>query len=70
VGGLRAHDRLPGTPEATREIALAVAGRPPTCRSFSEVASDLVVSERIAQVEAAAGLAAAGAVSLPWGPRP
>jgi len=32
--GLRAHEDLPGSPEATREIALAVAGRGPTCRDL------------------------------------
>jgi hypothetical protein len=62
ISGERAHDRLPGTPEATREIALAINGRDPTCRSFTEVAADLVVSERISQLESALGLATATAV--------
>jgi hypothetical protein len=31
--GIRAHERLPGSPEAHREMALALAGMGPTCRS-------------------------------------
>jgi hypothetical protein len=68
LGGARAHDRLPGSPEATREIALAVAGREPTCRSFTEAAADLVVSERISQLESILALAAAGATATVGGP--
>lgn len=32
VDGISAHDRLPGSPEAEREIRLALAGQGPTCR--------------------------------------
>jgi murein DD-endopeptidase MepM/ murein hydrolase activator NlpD len=64
VSGVRAHDRLPGTAAATREIALAVAGAPPTCRALTDVATDLVVAEGIARLEARAGLVVAGATSV------
>jgi hypothetical protein len=63
VAGSRAHDRLPGTAEAAREIALAVAGRPPTCRSFTDMVTDLLVGERIARAEAVLGLVVAGATA-------
>jgi hypothetical protein len=36
VDGPSAHDDLPGSPGATRETALAIAGRGPTCTSISE----------------------------------
>jgi hypothetical protein len=64
VSGLRAHDRLPGSAAATREIALAVAGSPPTCRTFTEVAADEIVAQQIARTEARAGLVVAGATTL------
>lgn len=32
--GVSAHDRLPGSPQAAREIALALGGRRPTCRNL------------------------------------
>jgi murein DD-endopeptidase MepM/ murein hydrolase activator NlpD len=63
VTGPRAHDRLPGAPEATREIGLAIAGRPPTCRSLGGLLVDLAVSEGIVQGEAAAGLGVAMAAT-------
>ncbi len=34
VGGATAHGDLPGSPEAARELALALADQPPTCRSL------------------------------------
>jgi alpha-beta hydrolase superfamily lysophospholipase len=37
------HARLPGAPEATRELALALAGLPPTCRSLPDVVADHLV---------------------------
>jgi hypothetical protein len=64
LSGVRAHDRLPGSPAATREIALAVAGAPPTCRTLTEVAADAIVAQRIARLEAEAGLIVAGATTL------
>jgi hypothetical protein len=44
VEGLSAHDRLPGDPATARELALALAGRGPTCR---DVGPDLVLADTI-----------------------
>jgi hypothetical protein len=58
IWGPAAHDRLPGSGAATREIGLAIAGLPPTCRGLAQVAADLAVSEAIslAETSMAAGL--------------
>jgi hypothetical protein len=53
--GLHAHDRLPGSPEAAREIALALADQGPTCRS---VVGDLLLAAGISLAEDGAGAAA------------
>jgi len=58
ISGLHAHDRLPSSPEATREIALAVSGRPPTCEMLGDVAGDVLVGESISVGEALLGVAA------------
>jgi hypothetical protein len=65
--GVFAHDALPGAPETTREIALAVAGQPPTCRSLAQVTQDVMVGESISWAEdhAAAAAVAGAALSLP-----
>ncbi len=47
VDGLSAHGDLPGTPAAQRELALALAGLPPTCQSFEGALVDSVVGEAI-----------------------
>ncbi|WP_208029485.1 peptidoglycan DD-metalloendopeptidase family protein [Rhabdothermincola sediminis] len=63
--GLSAHDELPGSPAATREIALAVAGLPPTCVGAGQAASALVEGETISFAIDAAG--AAGALAgMSW----
>jgi hypothetical protein len=56
--GPTAHDRLPGSSAATREIGLAIAGLPPTCRGLAQVTVDLVTSESLSWGESsiAAGL--------------
>jgi len=68
--GLAAHDELPGSPTVTREIALAVAGWPPTCRDAVQVATDVVVSEHVSLLESSATVPAAvigsGSRSLRW----
>lgn len=46
--GFHDHARLPGSPAATREIALALSGLPPTCRSLADAAADAVAGEVIA----------------------
>ena len=64
LSGPRAHDRLPGSPEASREIALAIAGRGPTCRSLVATALDLGISERISRAESMLALPGVGASLL------
>ncbi|MBI2705135.1 MAG: peptidoglycan DD-metalloendopeptidase family protein [Actinobacteria bacterium] len=51
LSGLNAHDDLPGAAVTQREIALAVAGLPPTCRSFSQALADTITGESIDAVE-------------------
>lgn len=52
------HDRLPGSPQAHREIALGLAGMTPTCQSFADAMADAAVSEFIYRGETVAGAAA------------
>jgi hypothetical protein len=54
--GLHAHDRLPGDPATTRELALGLAGRPPGCRGLLDAAGDALWAEGIGQVVVRAGL--------------
>jgi hypothetical protein len=53
--GVTAHDDLPGSPAATREIGLAVAGRPPTCRSTTDRMVDQLVGHGVSGAHDAAG---------------
>ncbi len=55
--GRAAHSDLPGSPLATRELALALAGRPPGCQSFGDALLDQGVGEGISLVEDLAGAA-------------
>lgn len=57
VAGPRAHDALPGTAEATREIALAVGGFPPTCRSTPDRLVDVAAGHGVAATHDGLGLA-------------
>lgn len=41
----KAHGELPGSPEALREVALALAHKSPTCQSLGDVLVDAFVSE-------------------------
>jgi hypothetical protein len=59
--GVPAHDELPGSPEAAREIALALAGQGPTCRSLL---GDLLLAGGISLAED--GVGAAGLVGGHW----
>ncbi|MDP1821141.1 MAG: peptidoglycan DD-metalloendopeptidase family protein [Acidimicrobiales bacterium] len=63
--GPTAHDRLPGSPEAQQELAFALAGRPPRCRSFGDALSDQLVGEGISLGEDAAGAFAWGLTARP-----
>jgi len=56
-----AHDRLPGSPEARREIALALAGQGPTCRN---VLGDVLVAAGVGFAEDAVGRVVVGATVL------
>lgn len=55
VGGaadaLAAHDALPRSPQATREVALAVAGMPPTCESLADALTDTLIGDGIEVAE-------------------
>ncbi len=64
VAGVGAHDALPGSPEATREIALAVGGLPPTCRSRGDRLVDVAVGHGIAAAHDGAGAALVGLAAL------
>ncbi|MFP5254966.1 MAG: peptidoglycan DD-metalloendopeptidase family protein [Acidimicrobiia bacterium] len=55
VGGLRAHDDLPGSEEALREVGLALVDRPPSCRSFDTALRDHLQGNAISLVEDAVG---------------
>ena len=49
TGGFPTHGDLPGSAAVTREIALALAGRGPTCQSWWEGVADVVTSHQVAQ---------------------
>ncbi len=57
-GILSDHDRLPGSDEAEREVALAVNHMAPTCQGFADAMTDAAVSDTIATVEDALGASA------------
>lgn len=61
LAGPRAHDALPGHAATTREVALALAGMAPGCRSPAEAIADAFLPELIgfAENSALVGLAAA-----------
>jgi len=67
--GLTAHSDLPGSPEALRELSLALAGAPPGCRSFDEALVDVVGGEVISLAEDAVGAAAWGLGMYPTASR-
>jgi hypothetical protein len=51
VAGLSAHSDLVGSPEATAEVARALAGQPPGCESWDDVVADVVAGHATAAVE-------------------
>lgn len=55
--GTSAHSDLPGSPAATRELALALAGLAPGCQSFGAALTDQAVGEGISLLEDLAGAA-------------
>ena len=52
------HSALPGSPQARREVALALAGMAPTCQSLGNMLADATVSEAITASEDVLGLTA------------
>jgi hypothetical protein len=59
--GTSAHSDLPGSPEATRELALARVGLPPGCQSFREALLDQGVGQGVSLLE---DLVGAGSFAL------
>ncbi|MFL6205767.1 MAG: peptidoglycan DD-metalloendopeptidase family protein [Acidimicrobiales bacterium] len=53
--GRDAHSDLPGSPQATRELALAQAGLPPGCQTFRDALLDQATGEGISLAEDLAG---------------
>jgi hypothetical protein len=51
VDGLDDHAALPSTRAAAREVALAMAGLPPTCRSLVDGLVDALVGDVVDNVE-------------------
>jgi hypothetical protein len=56
VEGFSAHDRLPGDPATTREMALALAGLSPTCESLGDFFLDTTQAELVHGAHAAIGV--------------
>ena len=65
LGGLHAHDDLPASPEATRELALVRAGLPPTCASFGNLVIDVVAGEAVSWATDALGATLVPATAAP-----
>ena len=59
LGGPAAHGELPGSPEAAREMALALGGRGPTCVPTTALASRVATATVVATGELAVGGTAA-----------
>ena len=51
VDGLGAHDQLPGSAAATREIGLAIAGLGPSCESAADAVVDAVSGRLVSNFE-------------------
>ncbi|MGH9189013.1 MAG: peptidoglycan DD-metalloendopeptidase family protein [Acidimicrobiales bacterium] len=56
-GVLSDHSSLPGSPVARREVALGLAGLPPTCQGLVDSVADAVVPASLSTGESAAGIA-------------
>jgi triacylglycerol esterase/lipase EstA (alpha/beta hydrolase family) len=55
-GAITDHQRLPASPAVTREVGLALAGRPPTCEGLFDVLADAVIGPAIGWGESGFGL--------------
>ena len=67
--GTEAHGDLPSRPETTREIALAVAGRGPTCRSLASTVGSVALAGTVRWSEAVIGVGAGLGGLVTTGPR-
>ena len=63
--GLTTHGGLPGSPAATREVALAVGGAPPTCRSAADTLADAAVGTTVQAGTYGFGVATAAGLAAP-----
>jgi hypothetical protein len=59
LAGATAHEALVADPRARREVALALAGRPPTCASLRDVLLDGATGEAVSWIEDLLGAALA-----------
>jgi hypothetical protein len=57
LAGATAHDSLPGSAAAHREMALALAGMDPTCESFLDAMADAALADLVGWQEDALGAA-------------
>ncbi len=64
VGGVTAHGRLPGSPEAARELALALGDAGPTCVGTVALTARAATAAAIAALEQGTGTAAGPTVRL------
>ncbi len=60
IMGRTAHRELPGSPQTTRELSLALAGLPPGCQAFHDALLDQGMGEGISVLEDLAGAVATG----------
>ncbi len=60
IMGRTAHRELPGSPQAARELSLALAGLPPGCQAFHDALLDQGMGEGISVLEDLAGAVATG----------
>jgi murein DD-endopeptidase MepM/ murein hydrolase activator NlpD len=57
VDGPGAHADLPADPSVAREVALAVAGAPPTCEPLADVVADVLTTAAVHRMEVAVAAA-------------
>jgi len=61
-GFIDEHRDMASSPQAQREVALGIAGLPPTCQSFGDALADAVVSDFIYSAEEGLGAVAWGGI--------
>lgn len=60
IAGHDDHSALPSSPASHREVALALAGAPPTCESLRDTVADQLAGEAVSWVEDVVGAGTAG----------